>query len=221
MPGITVIVMFLLLIIPLARQAHAAEFTVANVAQLQAALTTAASDGVDDTIWVAGGTYNVTSALTYNANNNGDGMLKIVALNSRALPLFDGSAGTARIMVFRNNTDQNNPNDNGADIMVEGIVFRNGNHGGLFIATGKADIQINKCLFMDNQEFNGSGASLWSVTGAISVIKNTFIDNSGTYFGGGLYVNTKSGFVQISNNHFSGNTALNGGGAPWLSPPVL
>ena len=190
---------------------RAAEFTVTTVTELQNALNTAASNGEDDTITVASGTYNVTSVLYYGPQD-GDGILKIVAQNSRALPLFDGSSSSGRIMVLRNNIDQNNPNDSGADIIVEGMVFRNGSHGGLYISTGMASIQMSKCLFMDNQEINGSGASLWSVTGAISIIKNTFLDNSGTHYGGGLYGWTKSGTVQVTENHFSGNMALNGGG---------
>ncbi len=207
-PSIALVIALTILTI---HSSPAAEFTVTTVTELQNALTTAASNGEDDIITVATGTYNITSVLYYSPQD-GDGILKIVTRNFRALPLFDGSSSSGRIMVLRNNIDQNNPNDNGSDIIVQGMVFRNGSHGGLYISTGMADIQISKCLFMDNHELNGSGASLWSVTGAISILKNTFLDNSGTHLGGGLYGWTKSGTIQIIENHFNGNMALHGGG---------
>ena len=206
------IVLVIALTILTIHSSPAAEFTVTTVTELRNALTTASSNGEDDIITVATGTYNVTSVLYYSPQD-GDGILKIVAQNFRALPLLDGSSSSGRIMVLRNNTDQNNPNDSGADIIVEGMVFRNGSHGGLSIFTQMAGIQMSKCLFMNNQgDYSGAGASLRSDTGLISIRKNTFLNNSGTLYGGGLYGVTKSGTVHVTENHFSGNMAMYGGG---------
>ena len=214
MSGRTAIVILLLLIVPLTGQGHAEVYSVYNIDEFRSALTRAASNDENDTIRVASRHYTVISPLIYY-NENNIGSLKIVAQNPADLPVFDGAAASARIMVLSNN-DQHNQSDSGADIMVENLVFRHSSHGGLTITTDAANIQLINCIFRynnDNYHPDGAGAYLWSRTGSIVVEKSTFHSNrTNTGLGGGLYARTESGTAQVTKNHFSGNWALYGGG---------
>ena len=206
-PSIVLVIALTILTI---HSSPAAEFTVTTVTELQNALTTAASNGEDDIITVATGTYEVTTPLHYSSNN--DGGLEIVAQNFRALPLFDGQGMNQNIpilVIYDNSSDNGN---SARGITVKGIVFRHGSHGGLTVNTNAVSISISSCLFMDNNSGTVAGAHLITNTGAITANNNTFFANQSNYYGAGLNVSTTEGTVRISANHFSDNIARVGGG---------
>ncbi len=194
----------------LIHSSRAAEFTVTTVTELQNALNTAASNGEDDTITVASGTYNVTDTLVYSPED-GDGLLTIIAQDLSSLPILDGHTINQSwpTMYLRNFPSTSNPQDHGADITVEGLIFRSGSKGGLWIDTGAASNNVIKCIFRDNQH---DGAKLRSKTGTIIVSKNIFLGNVGT----GLTVFTDTGTAQILKSKFKENTASYWGAGIYL-----
>ena len=209
--------LFLLILVSLVFSpfvAWGAVFTVHNPAEFHNALATAQSNGEDDTIHVAPGTYNITSTLQY-ITADGDGALTIQALEMNNRPVLSGGNGI-QIMYIENDSDQDHKGDAGADMAISGIVFQDGNcsaekGAGLYANTGAASITLDGCTFGGNLARYGGGAYLYADAGMVSVTHNVFNENEAG-FGGGVHVESSSGMVTVENNTFSGNRARTGGG---------
>ena len=162
-------------------------FNVTNPDEFQNALTEAASNSEDDTINVAAGIYNITSALTYSTNDGDGGHTLTIQGAGTDKTILDGGKNV-QIMYINTDTDGSG-DDSGGDVTIEGMAFNNGKHnisgGGLYVDGYGANITIKQCAF--------SG-------------------NSAGYYGGGVYVSLQSGTTTITNNTFSGNSANYGGG---------
>ncbi len=197
--------------------ARGAVFTVNNPTEFQNALKTAQSNGENDTIYVAPGTYNITSTLTYSAAD-GDGSLTVQAKDMNNRPVLDGG-NSVQIMSIENDSNGDYMGDEGDDIFIKGIVFQNGNYtiesgGGLYVKGGMADITLEGNTFSGNSASHfGGGVYVFTFYGTSTVTNNTFSENSAN-FGSGVFVQTNSGATIVTYNSFDNNSAdWDGGGA--------
>lgn len=198
---------------------EAGVFNVSNPEELQNALITSQSNGEDDTIYVAPGTYNITQTLIYTTAD-GDGSLTIEGQDPNNPPILDGG-GNIQIMNIENDGNGNGTGDTGNVITIRGIIFQNGNNsqgygGALYIRTARANINIEKCTFRDNSAKFGGGTYLYSYSGIVTFTENIFTGNSASENGGGIYFDTFPGSIVLSNNSFTDNVASVSGGGVFL-----
>jgi len=214
-------------VLALASSGWAAVFNVTNETELRSALSTAASNGQNDTINIAAGTYipditpfSYTPSLGPPEENYS---LTIVGAGI-GNTILDGD----NIEQVMNIDPRGLADDTNADITVTGITFQRGNNtssnqaGGLYVRTNQADITVEYCEFFENAGHYGGGALAISAptalpappSGNVTFRNNIFSGNTAGNRGGGAYGNCSSGTLTYSNNIFDGNTAnLNGGGA--------
>jgi hypothetical protein len=218
-----------------------AEFEASTTAEIQAALDTAASNGEDDTIRIAAGTYAVDTTLSFVSTE--EYSLRIEG-EGRGVTILDGG-GQVRVMAV--DTVQT-ASDYWTSITVSGISFRNGlaedgGGGGLSVLVFKADVLIDGCGFKNNEAeppeesyididrwngggglFVGTGNLLRDTSGDVHLQKCEFINNHSTVFGGGAYVHATAvlyGNTIIEQNIFKGNSAELDGGGLWIEADDL
>ncbi len=174
----------------------------ANACEFQTALDNAGNNGEADTIFVSGGTYELTSTLTLYLRDNKP--LTIRAVDPSNKPVLDGDPdndpSTSNIQVMRIFTDSFGTVDTNVVLSLTNLVFQNGgvnNHGGgLYISTNSAEVNIEGCEFRNNEASVGSN----------------------TYDGGGLYILTRENSkIKVSNSYFVGNRTGNGGGGAFIT----
>jgi hypothetical protein len=209
-----------------------AEFCVNNAANLQAALTTAQSNGADDTIKVVQGTY--TGNFTYYSGQG------------RSIALLGGyTASCASRVINPANTVINGNqsgsalylyDSNGSNITLVGFTVENGSTnssgGGVYAHSyapsgNSGAVTITNNVIVGNSLTNGSGAGVFAfsystsgTTGTVTLTNNIITGNSATGSsgsGGGVYASSNSnsgtaGTTTIINNIIVGNTAGYGGG---------
>jgi len=163
--------------------AFTAEFHVATAQEFQTALSTAAVNGEDDTIFLAAGIYKgnfnflttAAQALTIQTESGlkpGDVVLDGEA-KGRVLNLDAGSANanfTLGTLVFRN-----------------GSI--NGNGGGLSART-RGIVSVSQCQFTRNSSSSGGGGGIYIANAnSLAVTNNTIAGNWGSnIWGGGLFI---------------------------------
>jgi hypothetical protein len=196
--------------------ARAGTFDVNSVSTFQSALNTAASNGENDTINVAAGSYDVTSTLAFYSTEDFHVLIDGAGMGTAVL---DGG-DTVQILDIRTTTAN-------ADVMIRDITFQNGYDstygGGLSIQTDQASIAVETSEFNDNTAMAiGGGASVVSTTGNISVSGCFFRRNSGEDDAGGLNAGSSDGVISLTNSTFEDNIvpgvfpgvpAKDGGGA--------
>jgi len=170
-------------------------FYVTTTEEFQDALTIAESNGEDDIINVAAGTYNINiiSPLNYSTNDGDSGHTLTIQGAGADKTILEG--GRLRI-----DTDADwNGGDSGADVTIKGITFKN-RRG--YIHGTHINVKIKECTFL-----NGGGIEVRLDSGTITVTNNIFSGNSGVW-GGGIktYLRSK-GTITITNNIFSENLA--------------
>jgi len=177
--------------------------------EFQDALTVAESNGQDDVINVAAGTYNITSTLTYSTNNGDNGHKLTIQGAGADKTVLDGG-GSVRILYINTDADHNG-GDAGGDVTIKGIAFENGYYGydwggGVYVHGSSINITIKQCAFSENSADYGGGVCAFSDSGTVAITNNTFSENSAND-GGGVYAGSDSGTVTITNNTFSENSA--------------
>ena len=198
----------------------AATFCVSNATELQTALTTAQSNGEDDTIQVVQGTYN--GNFTYAATE----------ANNLAIEGGYTSGCASRVVDPANTVLDGGGVDNvlalviqtgAADFSVEGLTIQNGsastveNGGGVYIKNNGATT-LNRNIFSNNSSPGGYGGGLYN-SGRGTLTDNTFTGNTAGGSGGGALGGSKH---NLTNNIFSENTAyLNAGGCWFASDSTL
>lgn len=193
----------------------AADFNVSTPAGFRQALTTAESNGQDDTIFLAGGVYN-TSGTSFSYNPAEDNALTVFGAGTGVTILDAGGAG--QVLTFNTiaslpSTAQSPLTDDNADILVSGLTVRNGSSpfiGAAQVRTGAANVTFEDCAFSNSTADFGAGLDVFTASGNITVSGSGFNNNSAT-FGGGLSLNTTTGLIFVLQNVFSGNTATDGG----------
>lgn len=199
---------------------EAAVFDVANAGELQTALVTAASNGEDDIVNLAPGTYS-GSGFSYVLSSGDDNRSLSVQGTDAASTILD--FGGAHFFV----STAGLADDSSADVILRRMTFRNGNGcdgGGLEMDSIAASLSVEASIFIDNEacDGDGGGANLSSVSGAITVVDSVFSRNTHGVSGddgGGLYVQTSTGTVVLTNNTVVANATDGGRGdgiAVWL-----
>jgi len=184
-------------------------FYVTNPDEFQNALSIAAYNGEDDVVNVAAGRYNITSTLTYFTNDGDSGHKLIIQGAGADKTVLDGGGS---VQILNINTDPDcNHDDDGGDVRIEGLAFKNG-YGGLAVRGNSINITIKECIFSENSGYHG-GVHAYSYTGTVTITNNTFSKNSSTY-SGGVDVTSRHSTITIRNNAFLKNSAglFDGGG---------
>ena len=202
---------------------HAATFNIANgdVTALKSAITTANSNGQDDTIELAvKGSYTLTAR---DNRINGlpqigpDGGKKLTIQGNGATIQRSNAGGTPKFRIFSINS--------GADVTISFLAIANGNitalggsfGGGIYNdgESGNAMLTISNCTFTGN--FADYGGALYNdgetVSATLSVIDSTFARNSANY-GGAIFNDGAFGSaaLNVSNSTFTRNSADTDGG---------
>ena len=198
----------------------AAVFNVANVTELEAALSTASGNSEDDTINLAAGTYTVTSTLTYPA---GDGQSLTIQGAGIGSTILDGGGGTQIFFT----------EDLGANVhfTIRGMTFQNGytggsTYGGVVEIDSDEDtgtVTVEDSEFIDNITSAYGALEVWAY-GTITVEHCIFENNHETYpdaaSGGGLMLYGQwEGDVILKNSLIINNSSTSdygaaGGGGP-------
>ena len=192
--------------------AWAATFNVSDVTSLENALATAASNGQDDVINVAAGTYNISSTLRHTSAENHT--LAIQGAGSGST-IFDGGSSVQILAIIASQPD--------ADVTISGLTFRNGsstgNGGALNVQADAASITLSSSIVNDNAATDntsvGGGASLFSDSGTIRVTGCTFSRNVSAGNVGGLFGSTTTGIINLSDSAFNTNSVTNSGGSEY------
>ncbi|EDP75321.1 choice-of-anchor Q domain-containing protein [Hydrogenivirga sp. 128-5-R1-1] len=175
----------------------------ANACEFSTALSNVGNNGEADTIFVSGGTYELTSTLQLHLYDNKP--LTIKALDPYNKPVLDGdpdndpsTSNSVQVMLI--STDIVSVIDTDVIITIENLIFQNGgtdkHGGGLYIPVQSAEVNIEGCEFKNNEASVGSN----------------------TWDGGGLYIFTrKNSKIKVSNSYFIGNKTGNGGGGAFIT----
>ncbi|MBW2353139.1 MAG: hypothetical protein JRF51_07905, partial [Deltaproteobacteria bacterium] len=182
-------------------------FCVSSAAELQTALTAAASNGTDDIIRIVQGTYsgNFTYASTEGNGLSVEGGYTEECVSRQVNPentVLDGG-GTDTVLAL--------VSQGAADFSVEGLTLQNGNAttvddgGGLYART-EGDVTLRDNTFSKNTASSLGGGAF--ILGDGTLTNNTFSENTASSAGGGAYI---LGDGTLTNNTFSENTASSPG----------
>lgn len=217
----TTVTIFFFLLLP--SFLHAATFSVSTVSQLETALATAESNGEDDTINIAAGTYNLTASLSYDAQNfNEKQAIALQGIGGEVI--LDGRDLNRRVLFIRNSN---------ADITIRDIILTNGyapegdNGAGLFINIAGGNLTLENCQITNSFAGafyftnHGGGAYITAGVGSNVSIRNCVIaGNKAKGLGGGLYLSLINGTLTFVNNTVVNNlnktSIVEGGGGIYL-----
>lgn len=199
----------------------AATFDVDTVAEFQAALTTAQSNGEDDTINVYSGTYDLTAGLTYVAAAGENYALSIVGPSPHVTSLRAVASGFRLLQILTATAGT----DTAANVFISGLSFRGGGDGGLWVVTDAAGIHLDQVVAEQCMAAEGGGALLGSASGTVVVERSVFENNEASDRGAGLWLGTNSSQVVIVNtilayNFASGSTGVGGGMYLQVDAPI-
>ena len=201
---------------------NSAVFPVSTVADLEAALLTAAVNGDDDTLNIAPGIYNITASLSYDSHED-----KSISLHGYGGEVIINGEGISQRILFMRTYTHN------ADITISGVKFKNGyaqegdNGAGVFINIARADLVIENSQIIDcfAAAFyftnNGGGAYITAGIDANVLVRNCVISgNKAKGLGGGMYLNITNGTLSFINNTVVNNrnntSVVEGGGGVYL-----
>ena len=221
-------------------RAGAAQFHVATAQELQTALSTAAANGEDDTLFLAAGIYKGSfnfltteaQALTIQAEaglNTGDVVLDGEA-KGRVLNLDAGSVSVnfaVQTLVIRNG---GTGSGNGAGLYartvgnvsvsacgITGNISRYSPGGGLCVENA-GSASLNDSVISGNtsglQAGNGTGGgACFNDVNTVTLSRNLVASNTSGYYGGGLAFQGGEGTMTLTDNKVVGNSSyITGGG---------
>jgi hypothetical protein len=166
--------------------ATAADFCVHSAAEIQAALTTAATNGADDVIMIAGGNYALSTTLGFASSEQ------------HAISIWGGFNASCDSFIH-------------AETTLDGQHLVRP----LYVGNGNGNIQIAFLTFAAGFAANdnsGGGLLAASDAGDIDIVLNRFIGNRATAQAGGLYAYSGSGSVRVRNNLLLANRGAEVGG---------
>ncbi len=182
----------------------AATFTVNDPAEFQTALTTAQSNGENDTINVAGGAYNVApgGTLTYTAAANENFGLVIVG-DSMAPTVLDGGSLVPILRIDSTAVI----NDGGVNFEIMTLTFQNGN------ASTAPNNDGGALTILTDESQQPSEFATIVMLGDIDFLDNAAADN-----GGALYIRAHAvEGIYLDNILFNRNQAGGDGGAAYVA----
>ena len=201
----------------LSQVVKAATFNVTNATDFQTALTTAQSNGENDTINLAAGTYS--GAFIYNADTTGLG-------ETQSLTII-GTDGKDNTFITATNDPQNPTGDaltiSGTTVSISGITFSNNDNGVLINDVAFGDpygplvVSVQNCEFQNNIDVGLSVEFSYEKSGdqigSVSIASNVFDQNGadGPYYGSGVHIETDGSAsipldnITLTTNEFTGN----------------
>jgi predicted outer membrane repeat protein len=207
---------YLLLLLVASSFTQAATFNVSTTAELRAALSTAATNGEDDTINLADGTYKTT--------DDAEGTFTYISNETNSLTLQGSHADNVILSGDLTNQVLKTNSIGPAVMKLESLTIRDGNSldGGGGLAT-LFEIEILNSRFINNQAVNGGGAL--TVGNTAEILNSEFINNRS------IGINTSTGGrggaliagsdLKIADSLFEGNSAnVAGGGIYNVSPAI-
>ncbi|MBN1847275.1 MAG: choice-of-anchor D domain-containing protein, partial [Deltaproteobacteria bacterium] len=181
-------------------------FQVDDVGSFQAALTTAQSNGEEDTINIASGDFNISSTLTYTIGENfaltivGEGPGTTNLVGADLYQIF-------KIQIASGVTDYN------AHITIQSITLKDGNTtgngGALSVFTNTAAVTIDNVEFLNNTASYGGAAYIIATYGNVYFYNSRFIGNESSNYYGGAVLGSMTGNVVLDRNLFQANIAAN------------
>lgn len=206
--GAMIISIVLVMILWMAFPGKAAEFHVTKEQELQTALSSAATNGVDNIIFLAEGKYTgnfsvVTSedqALTIKSEDG---------LNPGQV-ILDGQ-GLSRVLSIA-------AGSNNVNFILEDITIQNGRSGdaqgaGVYIKT-TGNVSITRCSFTNNSTNNhrdyGYGGGLYVTSANIITLENNYFTHNSAHQGNAVYIN-QSKTATFNNNNIMNNTEWGSG----------
>ncbi len=197
-------------------QSMAAVFHVTNATEFQNALNTAESNGEDDTIYLAAGTYQ--GSFGYQPPETEHKSLTIAGEPDTwpASVILDGqNLGT--VLFLQDYSEAGVL----ASINIHGVTIQNGSYG-IDATMYKYDVSITDCILWNNSGlYTGGGLSIQSRQGNVKlennlIMANSVSENYGQSYGGGGYMRTNNNCILVNNivtrNSAEGTTDPQGGG---------
>ncbi len=195
---------YLLTILLLTTYGLSATFNVSTTPELRTALETAATNGEDDTIILADGTYKTTD----------DAGGTFIYLSNEANKLTLQGSSSENVILSGDSTDQilNHQSTEDAPMTLEKLSFVEGNiteglGGGVYT---DYSIVVTDCNFTNNSARSSKGGGFYSSRTSTTVTNSTFTNNSAKYGGGGFASYASS--ITVTNSTFTNNSASHGGG---------
>jgi predicted outer membrane repeat protein len=153
------------------------------------------------TITLTGAPLSITKSITLNGNG----------LTLRRAPDYEATSN-GNLVTF-NVGGFGGANATGKTITLQQIHFtggRNDSSGGGAIFHNYGNLTVESCIFSDNQAPGSSGGDILKSPsggdgGSLTLLGNTFYNNSTPYYGGAVYVG--NGIAKLGGNIFFGNTS--------------
>lgn len=176
---------------------------------------------VDGTFNLAGGTPNVTSAITINGNGtliDGGAVTRIFTVQAGGDLTINDSIVTNGVSTYVDRNFGGGVRSYDGNLNINNSTFSN--HLGGAVLFTRSTGSINNSVIDGNNSFGAAalyyGAGI-SISNSTVTIANSTISNNNTYSGmaggGGLYITNFGGSsVDVINSTFSGNTSVNSGG---------
>jgi hypothetical protein len=215
----------------------AATFCISNSSQLAPALTTAQSNGQDDTIYIQTGTFLLTSELFYYPVPSETYRLAIIG--GQAPGCQSGYASSGDTVLDGQDANRILSISAYGEVDVGRITFQHGNPsqyfgGALSLSAIGADLYVFANVFVANKTADGKGGGALYVSpspGDAFVWSNVFIANSSSagaiYTGGAgagnvyLTGNTIIANTQINHIGLAGGVDIANGGNTWMSNNIV
>jgi len=191
-----------------------ATFNVSTTPELRTALSTAATNGEDDTIIIADGTYKTT--------DDGQGTFIYLSNEANKLTLQGSSAENVILSGDKLHQILNHQSTENASMTLEKLSFVDGNNtatsypnyygGGVYT---DYSIEVTDCNFTNNSAKLGGGIYIDSVSAFTTVINTEFLSNIATNGAGGGFSAYSNIIIRKSifrNNKALGSSNGNGGG---------
>ena len=188
---------------------NGATLNVSTTPELREALTTAATNGEDDTIILADGTYKTT--------DDGEGVFIYLSTESNTLTLQGSNADNTIISgdnthrVFHHISSSSEVALNALTLnklsFADGTTDTNSYGAGVFTAH---DVVVLGCIFKNNHGVWGGGLRVFGQF--TSITNSQFLNNSANgSWGNGGGVSTQSGIVTVTNSEFISNSSSDRG----------
>lgn len=184
-------------------------FNVSNESELRQALATADSNGDNDIINIAAGTYDTGGTpFLYEAEASENFSVALIGAGS-GITILDG-ADLDRVLIINTNNVSDNSD---TDITIRSITIQNGDiigtGGGISIISKSPNAKIENCEFTNNNaSTSGGGASISAES--LVIMNSKFTNNTADTFGGGALVSAES--VALNDNAFMSNSSAGSGG---------
>lgn len=185
----------------------------------QSALSTAATNGEDDTLELEAGDYIAASTFTYDHTKTEESTSLTIIGSGKADTYLKGD-GTNRVLWISSAASS------GADITLRDLTIQAGNAGdqfggGLYLSTSNSNITIERCTFADSVTTTYGGGAYVRLGGYTSEgntvsIKDCTFGNNIANRGAGLYLDVYNPAVSVEGTLFSRNDLTGsgkGGGA--------